>query len=73
VKIKLLIVTLATVLYCATASADMYKWVDGSGVTHYSQLPPDGVEAEVIEQRGKKKSTYRRVTEEDLEDDGRRW
>ena len=68
-KIKLLIITLAAVLYCTTASADMYKWVDGSGVTHYSQLPPDGVEAEVIEQRGQNKSTYRRVTEEDLEDE----
>ena len=68
-KIKLLIITLAALLYCTTASADMYKWVDGSGVTHYSQLPPDGVEAEVIEQRGKTKSTYRRLSQEDLEEE----
>lgn len=53
-----------------SASADMYKWVDASGVTHYSQLPPAGVaDAEVIEQSGKKKSSYRRVVEEDEEDE----
>lgn len=68
-KTKILIVTLAIVLYGTTAAADMYKWVDGNGVTHYSQLPPDGVEAEIIEQRGKKKSSYRRVTEEELEEE----
>lgn len=69
-KIKILMVTLAAVLYCASASADMYKWVDASGVTHYSQLPPPGVtDAEVIEQRGNTKSTYRRLSQEDLEEE----
>lgn len=69
-KIKILIITLAAVLYCTTAAADMYKWVDASGVTHYSQLPPPGVaDAEIIEQRGSNKSSYRRVVEEDSEDE----
>lgn len=68
-KTKIIIISLAAALYCMSASADMYKWVDAAGTTHYSQLPPDGVNAEVIEQRGSKKSSYRRVNTEEEEQD----
>lgn len=30
----------ALLLYAAPAAAQMYKWVDGNGVTHYSDAPP---------------------------------
>jgi hypothetical protein len=30
-------------------SAEIYKWMDEEGKTHYSQTPPDGVEAEAIQ------------------------
>jgi len=26
--------------FCATAQAQIYKWVDANGVTHYTQYPP---------------------------------
>lgn len=68
-KTKIIIISLAAALYCMSASADMYKWVDAAGTTHYSQLPPDGVDAEVIEQSGSKKSSYRRVEAEEEEEE----
>lgn len=37
------------VLFCATiAFADVYKWVDEHGETHYSQLPPANQPADII-------------------------
>lgn len=43
---------LALVAALATAPAHaqdpVYTWVDGSGVRHYAQTPPDGVRYEVI-------------------------
>jgi hypothetical protein len=32
-----------------TASADIYKWTDSSGKTHYSQTPPANVQAKDME------------------------
>ena len=31
---------LAAALCFTTAQAEMYRWVDGDGVTHFSQVPP---------------------------------
>ena len=37
------------ILFCIAASAEMYKWVDEDGNTHYSQSPPvSDVEVETI-------------------------
>lgn len=35
-------------LVCAPASAQVYKWVDEEGVTHYTQQPPPGGKAQII-------------------------
>lgn len=42
-RLKACIVSLAAALAFGStlpAAADAYKWIDGNGVTHYSQLPP---------------------------------
>lgn len=37
-------------IFTGTAQAQVYKWVDGKGVTHYTQDPPPaGVKAKVID------------------------
>jgi Domain of unknown function (DUF4124) len=36
---------LALLLTVGQAHAQMYKWVDSSGVTHYGDLPPNGTKA----------------------------
>lgn len=69
VKYKIVLIGLMAILYCGTANAEMYKWVDSTGTTHYAQLPPTGVDSEVIEQRGSKKSSYRRVSDDEEEED----
>jgi hypothetical protein len=33
------------------ASAQVYKWVDEKGVTHYGERPPQGKSAQEVEQR----------------------
>ncbi len=33
------------------AMAQVYKWVDDKGVTHYGERPPQGKKAEKVEQR----------------------
>ena len=33
------------------AAADMYKWVDEKGVTHFSQTPPDAKDAQTLDVR----------------------
>jgi hypothetical protein len=33
------------------ATAQVYKWVDEKGVTHYGERPPQGKKAEEVEQR----------------------
>lgn len=38
-----------TVLGAAVAPAQIYKWVDGAGVTHYSQTPPEGAAARKLD------------------------
>ena len=39
---------IATLLMTPLATAEVYKWVDEEGITHYSQQPPPGGEAQVI-------------------------
>lgn len=39
---------LAALLWAATAAAQVYKWVDAAGVTHYSQTPPPAGDAKTI-------------------------
>lgn len=41
-------VPLLAILLATPALAQVYKWVDEDGVTHYSQQPPPGGEAQVI-------------------------
>ena len=40
-------VGVALLLCVATANAQLYKWVDAKGVTHYSDTPPPSTRAEV--------------------------
>lgn len=40
----------ATLTLCSSAfSAGLYKWVDASGVVHYGEQPPPGVNAQQID------------------------
>lgn len=57
---KLIAIGIVLVLCSAAAQAEMYKWKDANGVTHYAQLPPDGVDAEMMSIDGKK-NDYRRL------------
>jgi len=39
-----------TALFCSPLIADgLYKWVDGNGVVHYSQTPPNNGKAEALD------------------------
>lgn len=40
---------IALVIAAPVAAAQVYKWVDEDGVTHYTQQPPPGGEAQVID------------------------
>lgn len=40
---------IALVFAAPVAAAQVYKWVDEDGVTHYTQQPPPGGEAQVID------------------------
>ena len=43
---QLLVITLFTCLIpCLAISAEIYRWTDESGNTHYSENPPQGVDA----------------------------
>ena len=42
----------ALLLCVASANAQIYKWVDAKGVTHYSDAPPDRRQSEVKAYRG---------------------
>jgi hypothetical protein len=44
-----IIALLALLMAAAGAQSEIYKWVDEDGVTHYSQQPPPGGEARVIQ------------------------
>ena len=62
----------------APAYAQMYKWVDEKGTTHYGERPPQGRKAQEVEQRlanpGVPAGTpsQKNWTEKDLEFRGRR-
>jgi hypothetical protein len=43
-----LIACLLLTLSLNAYSSEIYKWIDEEGKTHYTQTPPDGVEAEAI-------------------------
>tara|TARA_R110002111_G_scaffold208904_2_gene272924 strand:- start:1267 stop:1722 length:456 start_codon:yes stop_codon:yes gene_type:complete len=44
--------SIIVILFIAnTAYAEVYKWVDNAGQTHYSQLPPTQYEADIIKTR----------------------
>lgn len=40
---KLVVFTLAGLLMAGLASADIYRWQDADGVTHYTDTPPEGI------------------------------
>lgn len=43
------VLTMGLVLAGPEAAAEVYKWVDEDGVTHYSQTPPDSDQADRVE------------------------
>ncbi|MDH3399753.1 MAG: DUF4124 domain-containing protein [Chromatiales bacterium] len=45
---KLVVITLAGLLVSAMASADIYRWKDADGVTHYTDTPPEGVVSTLV-------------------------
>ena len=45
-----LLLAMGLLLCAAPSSAQMYKWVDEKGVTHYSESPPPGRKAQQIQQ-----------------------
>ena len=44
-----LLLAMGLLLCAAPSSAQMYKWVDEKGVTHYSESPPPGRKAQQIQ------------------------
>ena len=36
---------------CFTAQAQVYKWIDASGVTHYSEKPPENTKSKEVQLR----------------------
>ena len=44
-----LLLAMGLLLCAAPSSAQMYKWVDDKGVTHYSESPPPGRKAQQIQ------------------------
>jgi Domain of unknown function (DUF4124) len=46
---KRLLLFAALIAWSGMASAVVYKWVDAQGKVQYSDRPPDGVHAEVVE------------------------
>lgn len=44
-----IILTALLLTFMATVHAEIYHWVDKNGVTHYSQLPPEEVDADFYE------------------------
>jgi len=47
--LKQLCLVLATLLVSVSVHAEIYKWVDENGQTHYSQQPPASGEAQVVD------------------------
>ena len=45
---RFIVFTLACLLVSASASADIYRWQDADGVTHYTDTPPEGVESTLV-------------------------
>jgi hypothetical protein len=45
---KLVVITLAGLLISAMASADIYRWQDADGVTHYTDTPPEGIVSTLV-------------------------
>ncbi|HXZ48807.1 MAG TPA: DUF4124 domain-containing protein [Usitatibacter sp.] len=39
---------LAMLAFATSAAAVVYKWVDANGVTHYSEMPPENIEAQQV-------------------------
>ena len=49
---KRLLLFAALIAWSGMAGAVVYKWLDTQGKVHYSDRPPDGVHAEVVENLG---------------------
>lgn len=46
---RIMIISLAAALACGSAHAQVYKWVDGNGQTHYDQKPPENVKSKEVQ------------------------
>jgi len=49
---KKIVLALMSVLLAAPAAAQVYKWVDGAGVTHYSEKPPETGKSKEVQLHG---------------------
>lgn len=45
---RLTLMTAASLMICAVAQADVYRWLDANGVVHYTDTPPEGVESVLV-------------------------
>ena len=45
---KLVVFTLAGLMISALATADIYRWQDADGVTHYTDTPPEGIPSTLV-------------------------
>jgi len=43
-----LLIAAASLMICAVAQADVYRWLDANGVVHYTDTPPEGVESVLV-------------------------
>ncbi|MCJ7556922.1 MAG: DUF4124 domain-containing protein [Gammaproteobacteria bacterium] len=43
-----LLIAAASLMICAVAQADVYRWLDANGVVHYTDTPPEGVESTLV-------------------------
>ena len=45
---RLTLIAAASLMICAVAQADVYRWYDANGVVHYTDTPPEGVESVLV-------------------------
>lgn len=43
-----ILIAAASLVICAVAQADVYRWLDANGVVHYTDTPPEGVESVLV-------------------------
>lgn len=65
IVIQLLSSIAALAIYGSAGAADIYKWIDANGVTHYSDAAPEAIETTLIDVPGPNPESTDSETESD--------